>query len=69
MRCPFCDSENVRVQRKDGNWRTRICLDCRWTFRTLERVHVDHEMRWRMKNEKPMTEYEAWLMDAREREE
>ena len=43
MKCPFCGSENVRVQGKRGDWRTRICLDCRWTFQTFERVIMTAE--------------------------
>ena len=48
MRCPFCNSYNIKVydgmHKNDTYIRYRRCKDCYKTFKTIERVSV-HELK------------------------
>lgn len=48
MNCPFCGSENVKVtntrltRKQTETWRRRLCLNCKESFTTYERIDLSY---------------------------
>ena len=45
MKCPRCDSENVRIMTKapiDDAWEIYVCDKCCYSWRSTEKIHI-HE--------------------------